>query len=157
MISLFSDAYTDIAGIDYNPNWGQATVVTQEDVAGNNTLKYAGLDYQGTDFAGNAQDVSGMDTLHVDFWTADSTVLNVSLISPGPVEVPFALTITTGTWVSVDIPLTAFAGVDLTNLIQLKFDGNGTVWIDNMYFESSGPPATEPTTAAPTSRRPRRW
>ena len=92
MISLFSDAYTDIAGIDYNPNWGQATVVTQEDIAGNNTLKYAGLNYQGTDFSGNAQDVSGMDTLHVDFWTADSTALNVSLISPGPVEIAYALT-----------------------------------------------------------------
>ena len=52
VISLFSDAYTDIAGINYNPDWGQATVVTQEDVAGNNTLKYAGLNYQGTDFDG---------------------------------------------------------------------------------------------------------
>ncbi len=150
VISLFSDAYTDIAGIDYNPNWGQATVVTQVDIAGNNTLKYAGLNYQGTDFAGNAQDVSGMDTLHVDFWTADSTALNVSLISPGPAETAYALTITPGTWVSVDIPLTAFAGVDLTDVIQLKFDGNGTIWLDNLYFESAGPPPTEPVAAAPT-------
>ncbi len=150
VISLFSDAYTDIAGIDYNPNWGQATVVTQVDIAGNNTLKYAGLNYQGTDFAGNAQDVSGMDTLHVDFWTADSTALNVSLISSGPVETAYALTITPGTWVSVDIPLTAFAGVDLTDVIQLKFDGNGTIWLDNLYFESAGPPPTEPVAAAPT-------
>ena len=51
-----------------------------------------------------------MDTLHVDFWTADSTALNVSLISTGPVEIAYALTITPGTWVSVDIPLTAFRG-----------------------------------------------
>jgi beta-glucanase (GH16 family) len=150
VISLFSDAYTDIAGINYNPDWGQATVVTQEDIAGNNTLKYAGLNYQGTDFAGNAQDVSGMDTLHVDFWTADSTALNVSLISSGPVETAYALTITPNTWVSVDIPLTAFAGVDLADVIQLKFDGNGTIWLDNLYFESSGPPPTEPVAAAPT-------
>ncbi|MGB5628905.1 MAG: hypothetical protein WBM57_06035 [Woeseiaceae bacterium] len=150
VISLFSDAYTDIAGIDYNPNWGQATVVTQVDIAGNNTLKYAGLNYQGTDFAGNPQDVTGMDTLHVDFWTADSTALNISLISPGPAETAYALTITPGTWVSVDIPLTAFAGVDLANVFQLKFDGNGTIWLDNLYFESAGPPPTEPVAAAPT-------
>ena len=132
VISLFSDAYTDIAGIDYNPDWGQATVVTQEDIAGNNTLKYAGLNYQGTDFAGNAQDVSGMDSLHVDFWTADSTALNVFLISSGGVEIAFALSVTPNTWVSTDIPLTAFAGVDLADVIQLKFDGNGTIFLDNL-------------------------
>ena len=149
VISLFSDAYTTIAGIDYNPNWGQATVVTQESIAGNNTLKYAGLNYQGTDFAGNAQDVSGMDSLHLDFWTADSTTLNVSLISPGPAETAFALTVTPNTWVSVDIPLTAFTGVDLSNIIQLKFDGNGTVFLDNLYFVGTGAPSNEPTVAAP--------
>ena len=154
VISLFSDAYTDITGIDYNPNWGQATVVTQVDVAGNNTLKYAGLNFQGTDFAGNTQDVSGMDSLHLDFWTADSTALNVFLISSGPVETAFALTVTPFTWVSVDIPLTAFAGVDLADVIQLKFDGNGTIFLDNLYFESSGPPPTAPTAAAPTPTEP---
>jgi beta-glucanase (GH16 family) len=132
VISVFSDVYTDIAGVDYNPNWGQGTVATQVDVAGNNTLKYAGLDFQGTDFAANAQDVSGMDSLHVDFWTADSTALNVSLISSAPAEAAFALTVTPNTWVSIDIPLTAFAGVDLADVIQLKFDGNGTVFLDNL-------------------------
>jgi beta-glucanase (GH16 family) len=150
VISLFSDAYTDIAGIDYNPNWGQATVVTQVDIAGNNTLKYAGLNYQGTDFSGNAQDVSGMDTLHVDFWTADSTALNVSLISPGPAETAYALTVMPNTWVSVDIPLTEFAGVDLANVIQIKFDGNGTIFLDNLYFSIDAGPPTEPVAAAPT-------
>ena len=39
---------------------------------------------------------------------------------------------------SVDIPLTAFAGVDLTDVIQLKFDGNGTIWLDNLYFATAG-------------------
>ncbi|MDZ7613360.1 MAG: hypothetical protein U5K51_06325 [Flavobacteriaceae bacterium] len=61
MISVFSNAYTNITGVDYNPNWGQGTVTTIIDVAGNATLKYAGLNYQGTDFSGNAQDVSGME------------------------------------------------------------------------------------------------
>jgi len=138
VISLFSDAYVDIAGLDYNPAWGQATVVTQVDVAGNNTLKYAGLNYQGIDFTGNAQDVSGMDSLHLDFWTADSTALNVFLISPGPTETAFALTVTPFTWVSVDIPLTAFAGVDLASVIQMKFDGNGTIFLDNLHFTTTG-------------------
>ena len=138
VISLFSDAYTDIAGINYNPNWGQATVVTQELIAGNNTLKYAGLNYQGTDFAGNPQDVSAMTSMHLDFWTADSTALNIFLISTNGAETPFALPATNGSWVSVDIPLTAFAGVDLASIMQLKFDGNGTIFLDNLYFSTTG-------------------
>ena len=57
VISLFSDSYSNIANIDYNPNWQQATQVTQIEIAGNNILKYAGLNYQGTDFGDNKQDV----------------------------------------------------------------------------------------------------
>ena len=29
VISIFSDAYTNVAGTDFNPNWGQATIVSQ--------------------------------------------------------------------------------------------------------------------------------
>lgn len=148
VISVFSDAYTDVAGTDYNPNWGQATMVTQEEIAGNNTLKYENLNYQGTQFAAPL-DVSGTTMVHVDYWTPDSSELNLSLISPGPAEIPYSFDITNGEWVSVDIPLTAFSDVvDLTDVIQLKFDGNGTIYLDNIYFYS--PPATEPTAAAPT-------
>ena len=144
VISLFSDAYTNISPIDYNPSWNQGTVVTEVSIAGNNTLKYAGLDYQGTDFENNAQDVSGMDTLHLDFWTADSTALSVYLISSGPVETEHVLTVTPNTWVSVDVPLTVFTGVDLTNAIQLKIVGNGTVFLDNLYFATSGGGPADP-------------
>ena len=148
VISVFSDAYTDVADTDFNPNWGQATIVTQVDVAGNNTLKYENLNYQGTQFA-SALDVSGMSMLHIDYWTADSSALNGSLISSGPVETAHAFAITTGEWVSVDIPLTEFSGVvDLMDVIQLKFDGDGTIYLDNIYFYDA--PATEPTSAAPT-------
>jgi len=151
VISIFSNAYTNITGVDYNPNWGQATVTTTIDVAGNPTLKYAGLNYQGTDFSGNAQDVSGMSFLHLDHWTANSTALNVSIISAGPVEKAKALTVpTNGNWTSIDIPLADFSPVALANLIQLKFDGNGDIFLDNVYFYKIGAPATSPTTAAPT-------
>ncbi len=30
VISIFSDAYTDVAETNFNPNWGQSTVVTTE-------------------------------------------------------------------------------------------------------------------------------
>ena len=152
VISVFSDTYTDVSGTDFNPNWGQATVVTQEDIAGNNTLKYDGLNYQGTQFE-NALDVSGMTMIHLDYWTPDSSDLNLSLVSTGPVEIPYSINVTTGQWVSVDIPLTEFSDtVDLTDVIQLKFDGNGTIFLDNIYFYS--PPPTEPAAGAPAPTLP---
>ncbi|MDZ7613359.1 MAG: hypothetical protein U5K51_06320 [Flavobacteriaceae bacterium] len=122
VISVFSNAYTNIAGVDYNPNWGQGTVTTVIDVAGNTTLKYAGLNYQGTDFSGNAQDVSEMEFLHIDYWTANSTALNASIISSGPSEKAKALTVpTNGNWVSIDIPLADFSPpVNLADIIRIK-------------------------------------
>lgn len=135
VIAVFSDAYSTIAGTDLNPNWGQATVVTQTPIQGNNTLKYAGLNYQGIQL-GTPQNVSAMNFLHLDFWTANSTALNVYIISPGPVETPFTLTVPTAGWSSIDIPMSAFAPVNLSDVIQLKFDGNGDIFLDNIYFRN---------------------
>lgn len=135
VISVFSDAYTNIAGTNLNPNWGQATVVTQVSIQGDNTLKYTGLNYQGIQL-GSAQNVSALGFLHLDFWSANSISLKVYLISPGPVETPFALTVPTSGWSSVDIPLSAFAPVNLSNVFQLKFDGNGDIFLDNIYFHN---------------------
>jgi hypothetical protein len=149
VISVFSDAYTNIPGTDFNPNWGQATAVSQLPIAGNNTLRYAGLNYQGTQFGSNL-DVSAMTHLHLDFWTANSTALNVFLISPGPVETPSVLSVPTNGWASVDIPLSSFSPVALNNLIQFKFDGNGDIYLDNLYFYKTSSGGTAPTTAAPT-------
>jgi hypothetical protein len=148
VISVFSDAYTNIPGTDFNPNWGQATVVSQVSITGNNTLRYAGLNYQGTQFGSNL-DVSAMTHLHLDFWSANSTLLNVYIISPGPVETAVALTVPTSGWSGIDIPLSQFSPVALNNLIQFKFDGNGDIYLDNLYFyKMTG--GTTPTTAAPT-------
>ncbi len=135
VVSVFSDAYTDLAGTDFFPNWGQATVVTQPLIQGNATLLYSGLNYQGIQLQ-NSQDVSGagMAYLHVDFWTANSTALNVYLISTGPVEKAYALTVPTTGWTSVDIPLNEFSPVDLSDIIQLKFDGNGDIYLDNIFW-----------------------
>ena len=136
VISVFSDAYTNLTGTDFNPNWGQATQVTTEDLFSNPTLKYATLNYQGTQFA-NPIDASSMEYVHIDMWTADASAVNFSLISSGPVEKAYAMPITQGQWVSYDIPLSAFSDVvDLTDIIQFKFDGTegATLYLDNIYF-----------------------
>ncbi len=149
VISLYSDAYTNLPGTDY-PNWGQATVLSEVQIAGNNALKFAGLNYQGIQLA-SAQNVTGMQYLHLDFWTVSSSLLNVYLISPGPVEKAYTLSVPTTGWASVDIPLSQFSPVALNNIIQLKFDGNGDIYLDNLYFYTAGGgTATEPAAAAPT-------
>jgi len=140
VISVFSDAYTDVPGTDFNPNWEQSTVVSFPLIQSNETMLYANFNYQGTQFA-SALNVNGMETLHLDMWTADATTVNISLISTGPVETPYALQITPNQWVSYDIPLTAFAGVDLADVIQLKFDGGNSsqaIYLDNIYFYTGG-------------------
>lgn len=149
VLSVFSDSYTNLPGTDFNPNWGQATVVTQESIDGNNTLVYKGLNYQGIQLGANL-DVTGMTHLHLDYWTENSTALNAFLISSGPVETPQTIAVPTSGWLSLDIPLADFNPVDLADIIQFKFDGNGDIWLDNIYFykESGGGP-TRPTTAAP--------
>ena len=148
VISIFSDTYQNVPGSDFNPNWGQATAVSQVAIAGNNTLRYGGLNYQGLAL-GSPVNVSSMGFLHLDFWSSNSSNLNVFLISPGPKETPYKLTVPTNGWTSVDIPLSAFAGVNLSEVFQFKFDGNGDIFIDNIYFYKNATTPIVPTNAAP--------
>lgn len=135
VLSIFSDAYTNVAGSDFNPNWGQSTVVTQTPIAGNNTLHYANFNYQGLQLGSN-QDVSTYGFLHVDYYSTNGSTLRIYLISPGPVETPYTLTVPTTGWNSVDIPLSAFSPVALNNVFQFKFDGGSgsDIFLDNIYF-----------------------
>lgn len=141
VLSIFSDVYSNVAGTDFNPGWGQATQVSQVQVSGNNTLKYAGLNYQGTQFASNIN-VSSYGYLHIDYYSANSNSLKFYLISPGPVEKAYSLSVPTGLgtnnngWKSVDIPLSSFSPVVLSNIMQFKVDGNGDVFFDNIYFHN---------------------
>ncbi|TVR27528.1 MAG: hypothetical protein EA390_13755, partial [Balneolaceae bacterium] len=133
VLSVFSDEYTDISDTNFNPDWGQATQVSFVEIDGNETMLYTGLNYQGIELGSN-QDVSDYDYVHVDFWTANSTSLSIFVISPGN-ETPYELTVPTDGWSSVDIPLSAFVPpVDLADVFQFKFEGNGDVYIDNIYF-----------------------
>ena len=137
VISIYSDAYTNIEGVNVNPAWGQSTVVTEMSIEGNNTLLYTGLNYQGTEFV--AQDVSGMTYLHIDYWTDNSTALKFFVISQTPtVDSDYhSFALVSEQWVSLDIPLTTFLNVDLTDVFQFKVEGNGTIYWDNFYFYSN--------------------
>jgi len=146
VISIFSDVYTAIDGINFNPDWGQSTVVSTETIAGNDVLKYDNLNYQGTAFA-TAINASQKTKLHLDFFSGNATTLDFFLISPdangddNPEEVAYSLDVTAspGEWNSVDIDLTHFSGVvDTGEIIQFKVAGNGTVYFDNIFFYGGG-------------------
>jgi hypothetical protein len=140
VISLFSEAYTDVPDTNWTPNWGQSTISSLETIAGNEVRKYTNLNYIGVELdAAQYQDVSGFEKIHFDYWTADASDLSLSLISPGPSENPVSVgAISTGAWQSVDIPLSSYSTPDLSEIFQLKFEGSGTVYIDNVYFYKTG-------------------
>lgn len=140
VLSIFSGAYTDVAGTNFFPGWGQATVVSQTTIGGTNTLLYTGLNYEGTQLA-SPQNVSSYSFLHVDYYTPNSSALNVFLINSSAVtggnavQTSYPLTVPTGgVWASVDIPLSKFSPVDLTKIDQMMFTGNGTIFLENIYF-----------------------
>lgn len=142
VISIFSDAYTAVEGIDLNPNWGQSTVVTQETIDENTVLKYENLNYQGTVFE-TAIDVSSKTKLNIDYFTGDASTLKFFLISPdgddadeAAEEKAFELDLTNeGQWNRAIIDLTHFSDVvDLSDVFQIKVEGTGTVYFDNIFF-----------------------
>jgi len=138
VISIFSDAFPSLPGVNLNPNWGQGTQFSLIAIQCDSTMVYGNLNYQGTELNQNLNLVSaGMQFIHIDFWNANSTELNFFLISPGPNQQSVALVPpgTTEQWISVDIPLSSFQPtVDLTQVFQMMFTGNGTIYLDNIYF-----------------------
>ncbi len=145
VISIFSEAYTNIPGTNFNPDWQQLTTTSILEIAGDSTLKYENLNYQGTEF-GESVDASEMEWFHLDYWTEDSSELLIYLISPGPQETPYEISIKNGSWQSVDIPLSEYSEiVDLSEVFQIKIEGNGTVFFDNLYFGRNTAVTSAPT------------
>ena len=137
VISVFSDAYANNIVTNTDPYWGQTTDASVIQIGPNSDcsiLKYAGLTFQGMDYTNS--DVTGMDFVHLDYFTFDSTDIRFFLIGGGenPYNIGTELGIVTGQWVSVDIPLTHYTSVNLANVYQFKTEGNGDIFLDNLYF-----------------------
>ncbi|MDD4969022.1 MAG: T9SS type A sorting domain-containing protein [Paludibacter sp.] len=150
--SIFSEAYTDVVGTDFNPGWGQSGSNTIVQVEANNTIKMANLNYQGIQF-GSPVNALPMSHLHLDVFTSNETSLQVFCISASTGEKFFQLTpLNLNVWNSYDIPLTAFTtqGLSIADLIQFKIVGSGskTSYLDNLYFYNSDP---TPDMQAPTA------
>lgn len=142
VVSIFSDAYTNITVNEWNPGWGQSTVLSSFDVDGDNILKYDYLNYTGivTDYD-NPTDLSTMEYVHFDYWSNDAENIGFKIVNTnqpdGSPEKESEITITdlkVGAWGSVEIPLSDFT-TDMSAITQMLFVSNGvTVFIDNLYF-----------------------
>lgn len=136
VLSIFSDAYSDISGVNFDPDWGQATSVS----VSNGEINYQNLNYQGTTFGG-PRDVSGYGYFHIDINPQQSGSLQLYLINSGavtgtgPIETFVDLSLTANQWSSFDIPLASFtAVVNLTKVDEIKIVGSGSMALDNLYF-----------------------
>lgn len=159
VISIFSGAYTDLAGTNFNPNWGQSgfgSANTTFDVQGSGdiALAYPNFNYQGNDFGDT--NVAAMEFIHIDIWT-NNTSVNFFLIGQGggnerSVNIPA----NPGQWTSLDIPLDDYYNQGLSGTVvrQFKYDGgDGTaaseIYVDNLYFwKTPADPADDATLSA---------
>ena len=153
--SVFSDTYTDIAGTNLDTNWQGDLVSETVNIGGSDAIKYSNVKFIGMQLAGDT-DFSDMEFLHVDIWTPDATVLEITPISPPNETLVELAGLQQGEWQSFDIPVGDFTGVDFTKILQFKIDAQkgvnpAVVYMDNLYFYKSGSTSsTEPTVAAPT-------
>ena len=148
VISIFSDAYTDIAGTDFNPNWSQSTIYNAFDLNGDAILQYSNLNYQGIDI-GSEIDASSMEILHLDIWTPDATSIDIYPLPNGvkPEDERFVTKdLKPNSWTTINIPMSDFTdqGLPVDKLKQFKFVGSGSVFIDNIYFYKAPSPTGTP-------------
>jgi hypothetical protein len=172
VVSLFSDAYTNVPVDTWRTDWSSA-VLEDIEIQGNATKKYSALDFVGVETVSNQVDLSEMTHMHIDFFSQEVTQLGIKLVDFGPngafgggddaehqVNI---LAPNQNEWVSLDIPLSQFAGlITKGNIAQMILVGQPTgvttLYVDNIYFYKDpqgggGGEVSEPTVAAPTPTR----
>ena len=149
VISLYSSSYPDqaVSNFDGLADWAQKQWGSENsdwaefDLNGDKILQYTNLSYQGNTF--DAVDLTGMEYVHFDVWTADMSKLELSIIDTSvSTEKPVVVDLVKDEWNSIDIPLSDYTdqGQPITAIDQLKWVekedtwGTKTVFIDNIYF-----------------------
>ena len=164
VISLFSEAYTNVPVDTWRTSWSSATL-TEVTIAGNPTKKYSQLDFVGIETVANQLNITGMTHLHMDVWSSDFTQFGVKLVDfgangafGGGDDVEHQVNFTSpaqGEWVSLDIPLSDFTGLTTREHIAQYIlvgqpTGSTTVYVDNFYFYNSTTDVKEIIGAVPS-------
>lgn len=98
--------------------------------------------------------VSQMNKIHLDLWTENAHSINFYLHSSGQ-EKAYEISLSAGSWTSVDIPLSYFDNVNLTAVDEFKFANaslaNQVIFMDNIYFYADADlPDPDPSSVADT-------
>lgn len=142
VISLYSDAYTDVAS-NFDAGWCGANSISEVMIAGNATQHYLNNACQGI-VLDSGVDASTFTNLHVDVFIQAGTDLTSSVFNlkfvqqPGGAALEINLNVASspalvaGSWMSIDVP------VDLTTFTGFKEFGitsnlHSKVWYDNLY------------------------
>ncbi len=157
VISLFSNAYNNIAGVVVNANYGgQTTQSSQLNISGDDVISYTNLNYVGFEFQNPTVNATGFNFIHVDVYTNSVTTnafnieirdrgangaINTNVFTGAPSEddkrLVFSIPsnqITQGEWMSFDIPLTGDLATQKANLAAIIFSGNIDFLLDNVYL-----------------------
>jgi hypothetical protein len=149
VISLFSEAYPNITVDYYNGYWEpfQTTQSADFTVNGDNVLQYTDFNFVGIQFTSPSVNATAMTHLHVDIFLPNplpgSARFKIEMVDFGTGGTgAFTRTIPvtdSRKWISLDIPLSSFAG--LTNRAQIAqiifIDDTGNIpsfYADNIYF-----------------------
>jgi hypothetical protein len=152
VISMFSNAYTNVAVDTWRTVWSSANL-TDLQIAGNDTKKYSALNFVGVETVTSQINATNMQYFHVDAWTPNMTTFRIKLVDFGAngvyqgtpnddTEFELSYTPVLNEWNGYDIPLSSFTGLtSRAHIAQLIFSGNpagaGTVFVDNVYFSNT--------------------
>lgn len=163
VISIFSNAYAPGVTVEtWFTDWSYQASYTEFDIGGDDVkvYTYSTIGYAGIDFSTEMIDATSMNYFHIDVWVPEGSLnFKVKLVDFGPngeYEGPYVLddsesevvlcdgcdiTLVTGTWNSVDIPIEMFMApapnglTDRAHIAQLIFAGfNDNSFVDNIYF-----------------------
>ncbi|MFC4740812.1 glycosyl hydrolase family 16 [Flavobacterium ponti] len=173
VLSIFSNAYTNVPVEYYNGYWGGSTTLGQDDIHinGDDIIKYSQLNYVGIQFAQPTLNATQMTHFHIDLQVQNANglgnTINIKLadfgangVFGGGDDSEFELPITnanlpSGDWVSLDIPFSSFTGLTsrahLAQVVLVSASGITDILVDNIYFYKV---PTTPTIAAPTPTLP---
>ena len=136
VFSIYSDAYTSSV-IRVTGGWGQSTKEEEVVLAeGDKAFYYTNCNYLGWEFNSSSTigDMTAYPKLHLDIHVAEAASIKFTPIWVGG-EALKEYALQAG-WNAIDIDLaTEFAGINLANIIQVKWDAMpATCYIDNVYF-----------------------
>ncbi|MCB0382620.1 MAG: T9SS type A sorting domain-containing protein [Psychroserpens sp.] len=133
------------------------TQISQPDLSGDTVMRIDNLDFFGSGFGESFNATGTYGWVHLNYYATTSTAFNFSLVDQslstticcGNPQEPFFrfgvdAPLVTGSWESVFIPLDHYANFpalvdgtwDGTDIIQTLITGNGTVFVDNIFFST---------------------